>query len=185
MPSWAVMMGGPNAAEPGATIAATIPVDSGNYVFFCVIPSADGAPHVAKGMMRPLTVIPATAPAAPEPTADITMTLVDYGFQLTTPITAGLHTIRFENAAAQPHEVVLVKLEPGKTMQDWVAAAEKMNGPLPGTLINGIAGMDPGKHAYVTQDFTPGEYGIVCFVPDAKDGKPHVVHGMIQQLTIS
>jgi hypothetical protein len=34
-------------------------------------------------------------------------------------------------------------------------------------------------------DLPPGEYGLVCFVPDAKDGKPHFMHGMITQLTIS
>lgn len=184
-PTWAKEVGGPNAAEPGTTIAATMPVEAGNYVFFCVIPSPDGAPHVAKGMMRSLTVVPATTPGAPEPTADITMTLVDYGFQLSTPLTAGTHTIKFENTSAQAHEVVMVKLNPGSTMQDWVAAAETMSGPLPGTLVDGMAAMIPGHRGYVTYDFTPGEYGLVCFVPDAKDGKPHFLHGMIQQVTVS
>jgi plastocyanin len=184
-PTWAKEVGGPNAAEPGTTMAATLPVEAGNYVFFCVIPSPDGTAHVAKGMMRGLTVIPATGPAAPEPVADITMTLVDYGFEMSTRLTAGRHTIKFENTAAQPHEVVIVKLNPGTTMQDWVAAAEKMTGPLPGRLVDGMAAMIPGNRAYVTYDFAPGEYGLVCFVPDAKDGKPHFLHGMIQQATVS
>ena len=186
-PSWAVESGGPNAAEPGQTIAATMPVEAGNYIIFCVIPGPDGVPHMAKGMMRPLTVVPAAATAAlaPEPTADITMSLVDYGFQLSTPITAGRRTIKFVNNAAQSHEAVLVKLNPGSTMQEWVAAAEKMTGPLPGQLVDGIGGLATGKRGYVTVDFTPGEYGLVCFAPDAKDGKPHFIHGMIQQFTVS
>jgi hypothetical protein len=113
------------------------------------------------------------------------MTLVDYGFQLSTPITAGRHTIRFDNTAGQSHEVVLVKLNPGSTMQDWVAAAVKMSGPLPGQLMDGITGLSPGRHGYATVDFTPGDYGMVCFAPDLKDGKPHFVHGMVQQITVS
>jgi plastocyanin len=187
MPAWAVEVGGPNAAEPGKTIAATMPLDAGSYVIFCVIPGPDGVPHVAKGMMRNLTVVPAatTAAAAPEPTADITMTLMDYGFQLSTPITAGRHTIKFDNTAAQAHEVVLVKLNPGTTIQQWVDAANKMTGPLPGQLMDGIAGMAPGRHGYATVEFTPGEYGLVCFAPDSKDGKPHFLHGMIQQITVN
>ena len=184
-PSWAVEVGGPNAAEGGETVTATLPIESGNYVFVCFIPSPDGKPHIAKGMMRGLTVVAAAAPAAPEPVADITMALVDYGFELSTPITAGRHTIKFENPAAQVHEVVMVKLDAGKTMQDWVAAAEKMDGPLPGKLVSGMAGMAPGTRGYVTHDFTAGEYGLVCFTPDAKDGKPHFLHGMIQQVTVS
>ena len=187
MPSWAIESGGPNAAEPGRTIASTIPVEAGNYVIFCVIPGPDGVPHVAKGMTRNLTVVPAPAAAAiaAEPTADITMTLIDYGFQLSTPITAGRHTIKFDNAAAQAHEVVLVKLNPGTTIQQWIDAANKMTGPLPGQLMDGIAGMAPGRHGYATVDFTPGDYGLVCFAPDAKDGKPHFIHGMVQQFTVS
>jgi len=184
-PAWAVMVGGPNAAEAGDTIAATVTVDSGNYVFFCVIPSTDGTPHIAKGMMHNLTVTPATGLAAAEPVADLTIKLVDYGFEVSAPITAGRHTIKVENPAAQPHEMVLVRLEPGKTIQDWLAAAEKMAGPLPGHLIDGIAGLAPGRSGYVTADFTPGEYGFVCFVSDAKDGKSHFLHGMVQQVTVS
>ena len=113
------------------------------------------------------------------------MTLMDYGFQLSTPITAGRHTIKIENTAAQSHEAVIVKLNPGATMQDWVAAAEKMTGPLPGQTIDGIGGLATGKRGYVTVDFTPGEYGLICFAPDSKDGKPHFVHGMIEQITVS
>lgn len=186
-PAWAVAMGGPNAAEPGNTVAATLPMESGSYVMLCFIPGSDGVPHMVKGMSRNLTVAPAAASAAmaPEPTADITMTLVDYGFQLSTPITTGRHTIKFENTAGQDHEAVIVKLNPGTTMQQWVAAAEKMSGPLPGHLIDGMGGMASGKHGYATYDFTAGEYGLVCFAPDMKDGKPHFLHGMIQQITVS
>jgi len=25
----------------------------------------------------------------------------------------------------------------------------------------------------------------LCFWPDAKDGKPHLVHGMVKQITVS
>ncbi len=39
----------------------------------------------------------------------------------------------------------------------------------------------PGLILYPV-DLAPGEYAIVCFLPDAKDGKPHFVHGMIQQI---
>jgi hypothetical protein len=34
-------------------------------------------------------------------------------------------------------------------------------------------------------EFTPGEYGMLCFIPDAKDGKPHIAHGMMKQFTVN
>ena len=41
-----------------------------------------------------------------------------------------------------------------------------------------------GGAAYVTVDFTPGDYAFVCFLPDAKDGKPHFEHGMVKQVHV-
>ena len=38
---------------------------------------------------------------------------------------------------------------------------------------------------YFTADLTPGNYALLCFVPDAKDGKPHLEHGMVKQFKIS
>lgn len=32
---------------------------------------------------------------------------------------------------------------------------------------------------------TPGDYGLMCFVADAKDGKPHLVHGMVKTIKVS
>jgi len=31
---------------------------------------------------------------------------------------------------------------------------------------------------------TPGEYALICFVPDAKDGKAHFAHGMMSTFVV-
>jgi hypothetical protein len=36
-----------------------------------------------------------------------------------------------------------------------------------------------------TADFVPGKYALICFLPDAKDGKPHFMHGMVQEVTVN
>jgi hypothetical protein len=51
-----------------------------------------------------------------------------------------------------------------------------MKGPPPGKPIGGIPAFVNGKNSFFEADLTPGEYGMICFVPDAKDGKPHVQH---------
>jgi hypothetical protein len=33
-------------------------------------------------------------------------------------------------------------------------------------------------------DFEPGRYALLCFVPDAGDGMPHFMHGMVQEFTV-
>ncbi|MGH7710325.1 MAG: hypothetical protein ACREOG_03525 [Gemmatimonadaceae bacterium] len=181
-PAWAVAFGGPNASTVGMS-ETVVELTPGNYVMVCLIPSMDGTVHVAKGMIRPLTVTPATG-ATVAPAIDLTITLSDYTFTTSPPITPGPHVIRVENNAEQSHELVMVKLEPGKTIQEFAAWAEKPQGQPPGSPIGGTTPQSRGITNYVIADFTPGEYGFVCFLPDAKDGKPHLAHGMIQQFRV-
>ena len=183
-PGWAIEAGGPNPREFGDTASTTVLLEPGNYAMLCFIPGPDGVPHVMKGMYRPLTVTPGADTAA-EPTADVVMKLVDYGFELSRPIPAGRSTIRVENAGPQPHELVVVRLDQGKGPMDFAMWGEKMVGAPPGKLDGGVSGIMPGAHAYVTLDLAPGEYGLICFVPDAKDGKGHYRHGMAKKITVA
>ena len=180
----AVEVGGPNTPVPGAEFSATVKLEPGSYALICVIPGADGVPHVMKGMSRTITVTPATGPAATEPAADVRMLLTDYAFTTTPALTAGTHTLRIENSATQPHEAFLIQLAPGKTVNDVLAWVQKQQGPPPGKPIGGITDITPGQVNFITHTFEKGEYGLICFVPDAKDGKPHFMHGMTQQFTI-
>ena len=50
---------------------------------------------------------------------------------------------------------------------------------------SGTTDLDRGEVNIVTADFEPGEYALLCFVPDVKDGKPHTEHGMIRQITVA
>lgn len=190
-PAWLHLAGGPNAVGPGDTSNATLDLQPGHYVFVCVIPDEHGVPHAAHGMVKPVEVTGTSASAA-APKADIVMTLVDYGFQTSTPITAGTHTIQVDNKGPQPHEVVVARLDDGKTLDDlmaWFQSGETpeaipMTKP-PARFMGGIAAMEPGMTEYFTANFTPGEYVLLCFFPDAKDGKPHLEHGMVRQFTVS
>jgi len=184
-PAWAHDLGGPNAPDPGSDSNATLFLEPGNYALLCFVDIPDRVPHVMKGMAKPLRVTPAVVPAAARAiTGDVTMTLSDYTFALSKPITRGVHTIRVENPAAQSHEVELVKLAPGKTLQDLMAWMANPQGPPPGNAIGGIAGMQHGAVQSFTYDFAPGTYGLICFLP-GPDGKPHFMHGMMQQFTVS
>ena len=184
-PSWAVDVGGPNTPVPGEESSATLDLEAGSYVVICVIPGKDGVPHVMKGMVKELTVVPNKQPA-PLPKADVLLTLNDYSFAFDKPVKQGVQTIRVENGAQQSHEVVLIQLAPGKKVQDMMAWFEGgQQGPPPGKPIGGTTGFAPGEVNVIRHDFAPGNYGMICFVGDAKDGKPHVAHGMISEFTVA
>jgi len=184
-PSWVTWMGGPNAPVPGEEASATVELEPGEYALLCVIPSSDGVPHMAKGMARPLTVVPATSETS-VPQADIVMRLVDYDFETDATLTPGRHTLRIENPAQQPHEVIVAQLASGRTMADLMGWLEGgMVGQPPGKAIGGITGIAPGAVNYVTLDLQEGEYVLLCLVPDAGDGRVHAAHGMARQITVA
>jgi len=189
LPKWAVDVGGPNSPMPGGESSATLDLDPGKYVMVCVIPAmTDGQPHFMKGMMKELTVAArhgveqAGKSVAPAP--DVTMTLDDYTFTTSAPITSATKTIRIKNAAAQSHEVVIMKLDAGVTPEQFLQALEKPQGPPPGKILGGVTGIAKGRTIDLTATFTPGDYTLLCFVPDAKDGKPHIAHGMVKNFSV-
>ena len=184
LPGWATLAGGPNSPAPGGGVAeALVDLDAGEYAIVCVIPT-DGVLHVAKGMVVPLTVTPPAAPTAMMPEAEVEMVLNDYTFTLTPEVAAGERTIRVLNRAAQPHEVFVVKLAPGKNAGDLLTWIESMQGPPPGLPLGGTSLLATGEENFLTLDLEPGEYGLYCFVPDATDQRPHFMHGMVRQISV-
>ncbi|HEX9562676.1 MAG TPA: hypothetical protein VF981_01845 [Gemmatimonadaceae bacterium] len=185
VPSWMEEVGGPNPPEVGMETSTTQMLEPGNYAVVCFVDLPDRVPHVMKGMAMPFVVVPSTAAAAPEPTPTVSMTLNDYAFGLSAPLTAGHHVVRVDNGAAQAHEVAVLQLKPGKTLEDFTKFGETYQGEMPATSVGGIAGIKGGSHAWFEVDLTPGDYLLVCFVLDATDGKPHLMHGMLQPFSIS
>jgi hypothetical protein len=183
-PAWMTDVGGPNAPVPGGEFSLTTNLEPGNYVIVCFVDTPDHVPHLAKGMVHPLTVTASTTPDAPLPTADATLTMKDYTFDFAPPISAGKHVVKLVNAGPQPHEVLIVRFPEGKKMGDLMKWAEKYQGPPPALPLGGSTAVTPGKDQYVSLDLEPGHYGMLCFVPDAKDGKPHLMHGMAKEFDV-
>jgi hypothetical protein len=184
-PDWVSFPGGAGVVNSGDSSIVTINLLPGNYLILCYIPSLDGKPHIMKGMYRRLVVVPAS-PRAAEPKSDVTVTLSDYGFALSAPLTAGTHTIRVENKGPQLHELTIERLAPGKTLADWqVWMAGGMRGTPPSQPAGGFTGPDKGKVGWLRVTLVPGNYLLNCYVPDVKDGKPHFTRGMVQQITVS
>ena len=186
-PSWVKLVGGPNAIPPGREANATAVLAPGRYAYLCMVFGPDMVVHAAKGMMHQFEVTgDSSATRAEEPAPTATIKLKDYGFEPSAALTAGRHTIRVENAGPQPHELALLKLAPGKTVEDFAHWAETgMKGLPPAEPIGGVVALDKGTSSTFTADLTAGDYGLICFVPDAKTGKPHLAHGMMETIKVS
>ena len=126
---------------------------------------------------------------AAAPTADVTVDLVDFNFAIPSEIESGPKVWQINNKGSQWHEMGIVKLGEGVTVDDVVAmltSEEPTEGPPPFEEVAFWAPNSPGETAYVTWDLPPGEYTVICFLPDiAGDMSAHAVHGMVANLTVT
>src|SRR5579884_902553 len=177
IPSWAKQVGGPNAISPGQDAEAIADLQPGSYVLVCVIPSRDGTPHVALGMHQELQVIEGGLSA---PHYDYHLALRDFSFAVPEQIHSGRRTFRVFNRGTQAHEVTLVKLAPAATVPDVVASLTPgATDRLPGTLMGGLSGLEPGTEGFFTATLTPGRYAFLCLFPNPGGETSHVNRGMV------
>jgi hypothetical protein len=123
------------------------------------------------------------APSVPEPT--VSLRLLDYSFQLSAPLKAGRHMILVENVGADYHHVLLFRLTPGKTIQDFDAWLQKnMEGEAPSVYVGAMAELSAGANASFEVELTAGDYVLACVIT-GRDEVSHAVKGMIQQIRVS
>jgi len=185
-PAWLEFIGGPNAAAPGMATNASSDLAPGHYAVVCFIPSPDGTPHLMKGMIRPFEVVAGSGTVSGQlPEADDTVTMAEYSFAPAHPLTPGRHTILVENMGEQPHELVLLQLAPGKSAEDFAQwGLGGMKGPPPALPLGGVGFLGKGGRGVFAVALPAGDYAFICFAPDAKDGKPHLMHGMMMQVRV-
>lgn len=179
------LVGGPGLVDPGLASHVTLDLMPGQYVLLCFVPSHDGMPHLAKGMVRPIVVVPATEQReAPEITADATVKLLDFFFILPAKIKAGPQVWQVTNEGQQPHEIMIVKLAAGKTMSDIKTFMETPHGPPPFSQIGGFQAINPTQSGWLNLDLAPGDYVALCHVPDSASGHAHTELGMITPFSV-
>lgn len=180
--TWA---GGPGVVDFGGSQEVIVELTAGNYMLLCFIPSPDGVPHLAKGMVASLEVVDKSAQTGEQPPkADATVKMDDFAFILPSEIKAGPQVWQIDNHGQQPHEIGLIKLAEGKTMEDVGAFMAAPNGPPPFSDVGGLQAIDPGESGWVNLNLTPGEYVALCHIPDPASGKPHVELGMVAAFSV-
>lgn len=178
-----VLVGGPGMIAPGARERVSLNLIPGTYVIACFVESPDGTPHLAKGMLAFFQVSgPAASAGRLRAAGDITLN--DFSITLPQGFT-GRGTYRVVNRGAQPHEVAIVRLAPGKTVQDLQAfVAGPPSGPPPIIPAGGGQGISRGRTEYLHLNLPAGRYVALCFIPDPGSGKPHVALGMLTTFTV-
>lgn len=142
---------------------------------------------------EPAATTAATAAADGENVLEITQR--EYEFEIGGEPVAGTLTIDVTNEGEEWHEIVMAKLQDGKTLDDVRSALEEAGededpfdefGDENGRVIDDLGGSQfPGTSYQITgSSIVAGDYALICFVPDA-EGKPHFSLGMLSEFTIA
>ena len=173
LPKWIELKGGVPNAPPGTSETSTQTLEAGKYLAL----QLDGNQYAefevtgdAKGQVK--------APAA-------TIDATEYSFK-TTGLKAGKNKVLFDNKGGQPHFVVGLPINQGKTIDDVKTFLKQEKGQPPFSEAGGFDSpiSDGGAKQILTLDLKKGNYALVCFIPDRQGGPPHVAKGMISQAEV-
>lgn len=170
--------GGTGAVAPGRTAVTTMYMEPGLYGVLCGVIAPDGTSHWVKGMHTTFEVIDEPS-GAPEPTADIRLTLGESGFEQDGRVTPGTHTVAVHFAHQPPgrtHDVHVARLEDGETLEEAIALMARPIEPFPMDFVGGAEQGPQGRTDYFTVTFEPGRYAWVCHL--------HASSGMAQEFVV-
>jgi uncharacterized cupredoxin-like copper-binding protein len=125
---------------------------------------------------------------------EASFTAVEYSFDGPQSIPGGTTRIELVNDGEKQHDLLLFRLDEGKTLQDVIddfqanAAAAVAAGPPEWiTAYGGLAAVKPGERRNYVVDLEPGNYGMLSLgelLIGASD-IPDVAHGMLAALTVT
>jgi hypothetical protein len=131
----------------------------------------------------------------PEPESQATLTMGEYIIEVTEgELATGSYVVRVDNIGAQTHYIAWVQGPDGFTAEQVeTVLAEDVEAEMTGTpaaysdldpnvdftdvAATGNQSMGTSQWVYV-QDVQAGTHLLICFFPDAGDGRPHAYHGM-------
>jgi hypothetical protein len=122
----------------------------------------------------------AAAPAVIEVRAN------EFAFTAPDTVPAGLTTIRMVADGKALHHAQLIRFDAGHTFDEFLAVLRQGNGPQPTWAhdVGGVNGADPGSSQETSVPLVPGEYALICFLPN-EQGVPHAMLGMMKRIVVT
>jgi hypothetical protein len=197
IPNWLHQASGVGPTAPNQTATAVVKLPAGHYFAFDTqSPPGPGnsPPFLTEGAFTSFQVTGGSASALPATSGNVTIKDQPhdkFAFQVS-GLKVGPNGLTFDNKSKEAHHVLAVRLLPGHTPKQALAAfvsqgPPKGQPPVAFNSINGSAVAD-SKTTQVNQVMfaQPGKYILFCFLTDKNGkGKPHLVRGLFKEVTVS
>jgi hypothetical protein len=190
-PAWFSAAGGVAGVPAGRTATSTQRLTAGTYYVIDALkdgPASDPRIpiHARLGAAAKVQVTGA-ARAAVLPAAKGRITARDYAYAIT-GLRAGPNTVRVQNTGKQPHHAIMFPLLPGRTAKEAAAylTADEPAGPPPVDFQGqtGTTALSGGGAQVAQLNLRAGRYAVVCFLSDRQGGPPHLIRGMVAEVTV-
>jgi uncharacterized cupredoxin-like copper-binding protein len=113
----------------------------------------------------------------------------DYAFDVPASFAGGWTQIDFTNHGGTTHHALFMKLNDGVTQDAFKEAAMGTAdfGALFGlsVCVGGGASIDPGVTATAILNLDPGQYTVICVIPDDATGMAHYQMGMLAPIEVT
>ena len=170
--------GGTGAVAPGQTAETIMEMEPGLYGVLCGVIAADGTSHWVHGMHTTFEVTEEES-GAPEPVADIQLTLGENGLEQEGVVVAGRQVVAV-HFADQPegatHDIHVARLEDGNTLDQAIQLMERPIEPFPMDFVGGAEQAPEGRTDYFVIDFEAGRYAWICHL--------HAANGMAEEFIV-
>lgn len=178
--------GTPAPVGPGQESTVIAPdLEAGHYAVICFFSSDDGTPHFVQGMVNEFTVT--GAPATEKPEVDGTITVDDKAFTLPDGFT-GQGTFEVTNSGTKPHNLQIVGLDDGATLESYFGAVgaamgqnKSVDSAKGGTMVGGVDVVAPGQTVWLVLDLPKGHYGYLS----TEDAQGEAPPSQIGEFTVS
>ena len=182
IPSWVRSGGGARRVPAGETVVVHQRLDEGDWFL------------VDLGFLERGGVVPFIATsggsAAALPDVSSRIRARDFTFE-PRALKPGKHRVRFQNRGREVHEVVAMRLAPGRTIDDAKAYfADPNRSPLPRDAPVDTADpvllplLDRGESVVTQVAFTRGTWVLACLLPDRAGGPSHAAKGMVTEVKV-
>jgi hypothetical protein len=178
--SLADAIGGVNLA-PQSQGSIYLKLEPGNYGVDAVSGGGPGETSTSTN----LAVTVSEGESTEAPTADFSLHMMDFHFDLPETFSAG-EQLWEVNGMGQPHMALIFKLNEGATAEDVLTfmSDTEAGGPPPFDFGMVIPAISSGQTFYTSVNLTPGNYVAVCPLPNLASGAPHFVDGMVDTFTV-
>lgn len=169
---------------PGATSTFYADLGTGEFIL-----SDDAHPERDLTFFKADEVVGTT-----EPAATVSVDMVDFAYTMPDTVPGGQGLWEFTNSGDQWHLAVMTAYNPDVTPEQLLALFGEP-GEVPADapevqVMGGLPPMSPGERVWIEMDLPPGEYQLLCPLPDivamAEGGEPlpHLLHGMQRRFTV-